>query len=348
MQQFFPTVGVSATDDGTYTPEQATQLLRTGQAPAGMRVRGHLQFAPAKARITFPPGLTVTHLTLDNCDPLPDLPPGLQCYEFELRNTPIKALPDDIRITFRLDLTGCTQLIRLPTGLKVGSLILSSCTALRALPEGLDVYFLDISGCTRLDDWPHQASVRIGGLNAQGCVQLRSLPPWLTEISRLDVRGCISLGALPEGLRITSWIDLADTRIQTLPEASQGVQIRWRGVPINERVAFQPETITATEVLQEGNAEVRRILLERMGYERFLSQARAKVVDADTDPGGERRLLQVPLPNDEDLVCLAVYCPSTGRQYMLRVPPTMRTCHQAAAWIAGFDNPNDYKPLKET
>jgi hypothetical protein len=30
------------------------------------------------------------------------------------------------------------------------------------------------------------------------------------------------------------------------------------------------------------------------------------------------------------------------------VPPAMRTCHQAAAWIAGFDNPNDYRPILET
>jgi len=45
---------------------------------------------------------------------------------------------------------------------------------------------------------------------------------------------------------------------------------------------------------------------------------------------------------------LAVQCPSTDRRYVLRVPPTMQSCHQAAAWIAGFDNPDDYKLLKET
>jgi hypothetical protein len=51
---------------------------------------------------------------------------------------------------------------------------------------------------------------------------------------------------------------------------------------------------------------------------------------------------------DEPLMCLAVKCPSTGRDYFLRVPPTMRTCHQAAVWIAGYDDPSDYKPLVET
>jgi hypothetical protein len=85
-----------------------------------------------------------------------------------------------------------------------------------------------------------------------------------------------------------------------------------------------------------------------MGYDAFLSEAAAQVLDQDVDPGGERRLLKVPLPRDEDLVCLAVYCPSTGRQYILRVPPTTRTCRHAAAWIAGFDDPDEYRPLVET
>ena len=55
-----------------------------------------------------------------------------------------------------------------------------------------------------------------------------------------------------------------------------------------------------------------------------------------------------PSQDDEDLVTLSVKCPSTAHSYMLRVPPSMKSCHQAAAWIAGFDNPDDYKPLAET
>jgi hypothetical protein len=93
---------------------------------------------------------------------------------------------------------------------------------------------------------------------------------------------------------------------------------------------------------------VRRVLLERMGYERFLREAEADVLDEDADAGGPRRLLRVALGDDEPLVCLAVRDPSTGRQYLLRVPPNMRSCHQAAAWIAGFDDPDDYHPVVET
>jgi hypothetical protein len=45
---------------------------------------------------------------------------------------------------------------------------------------------------------------------------------------------------------------------------------------------------------------------------------------------------------------MSCHCPSTGRQYIIRVPPTTPTCRHAAAWIAGFDNPDDYQPLIET
>ena len=56
----------------------------------------------------------------------------------------------------------------------------------------------------------------------------------------------------------------------------------------------------------------------------------------------------ITIPQDEDLVVLSVSCHSTGRKYVIRVPPRTQTCHQAAAWIAGFDNPDDYKPTLET
>jgi hypothetical protein len=162
------------------------------------------------------------------------------------------------------------------------------------------------------------------------------------------VSGCAELAELPEGLRISSWLDLAGTAITSLPTASRGVQLRWRSVRIDERIAFHPESITAQEVLAEPNAELRRVLLERMGYDAFIVAAAAAELDRDQDPGGLRRLLRVDLDRDEPLVVLSVSCPSTGRAYLLRVPPTMLTCHQAAAWIAGFDNPDDYAPLAET
>jgi hypothetical protein len=89
-------------------------------------------------------------------------------------------------------------------------------------------------------------------------------------------------------------------------------------------------------------------MIERMGIGRFLEEANPDIVDIDEDAGGIRALLRVNLHQDEPLVCLQVQDPSTGRQYLLRVPPTITSCHAAAAWVAGFDNPDDYHPVLET
>jgi len=253
-----------------------------------------------------------------------------------------------LQVEFRLDLQDCRRLRSLPEGLKVGSINLSGCVSLEALPERLEVYFLDLTGCLSLSGWPQHASVRVGRLSVSNCDGLTCLPPWLTELAQLDVSGCPNLVALPEGLRVSSILEIAGAGLQSLPDSMRGAQLRWRGVPVDERIAFQPETITVEELLAERNVERRRVLLERMGYDRFAEQADAEVLDRDRDPGGERRLLKIPLPEDEDLVCVSVICPSTDRQYVIRVPPTMRTCRQAVAWIAGYDNPDDYQPIMET
>jgi hypothetical protein len=89
-------------------------------------------------------------------------------------------------------------------------------------------------------------------------------------------------------------------------------------------------------------------MLERVGLSRFIAHAQAEEVDVDHDAGGPRRLLRIPLDGEADLVCVVVLCPSTGRQYILRVPPRMQTCRQAIAWTAGFENPEEYQPEAET
>ena len=85
-----------------------------------------------------------------------------------------------------------------------------------------------------------------------------------------------------------------------------------------------------------------------MGYLRFSQEAHAQILDEDSDSGGTRQLLLIDLQQDEPLVGLSCCCPSTGRQYFLRVPPQIKTCHHAAAWMAGFDDPSLYRPQIET
>lgn len=185
----------------------------------------------------------------------------------------------------------------------------------------------------------------LGHLDLSGASALYNLPENLTCES-LDIRDCVNLTILPKALHVTYWIELAGSGITSLP-AGHGFVLRWRGVQVSDQIAFESQSITGQDILNVENVELRRVLIERLGYERFLQQVGGLVRDRDRDAGGERQLVYIPFEDDEPLMVLKVTCPSTGHTHILRVPPHMRSCHQAAAWIAGFDNPDEYNPLIE-
>ena len=340
----------------SHVTERLAAHVAAGHAPDGLQVPGTIDLSERKD--------------------VPPLPRGLKCFELLLGNSNVERLPEGLEVGCRLDLSNCTGLVELPRDLKAPTLILAGCTSLKELPPGLKVDFLDLTGCTALERLPDDLVLEVGGLICRGCTRLETLPALPGRIAWLDLGGCSRVTSLPEGLDVASWIDVGGSGLAPpnidggmsrmppdagtpvagepagtaygLPGWLEGVQIRWRGVEVNERVAFQPETLTVDEILNEGNAELRRVMLERYGFDRFMADASAEVLDQDEDAGGVRRLLKVELPGDEDLLCVAVSCPSTGRRYMIRVPPNMTSCHQAIAWTAGFDNPDDYRPEAET
>jgi len=139
----------------------------------------------------------------------------------------------------------------------------------------------------------------------------------------------------------------------------------WHGVRVPKKVIEQPEALTAKEVLGEANAEVRRVMIERLGADRLLTlalevggagsarTASDLIVHQDTDQlGARRRLLRLPIDDDEPVVMVEVLNSTAEpdgsfRSYMLRVPPAMRTCQEALAWT--FDvEPGAYAPARET
>jgi hypothetical protein len=210
--------------------------------------------------------------------------------------------------------------------MKVEELNLRGCVNFESLPDELEADVLCLSGCVRLR-WQEYADVEVRFLDISDCVQITHLPAWLA---------------------VTSSIDVAGAGLTGLPPWSAGVDVRWRGVKVDQRIAFHPETIRYEEVLAETNVERRRVMLERIGWESFLAHVKHEVIDRDTDAGGERKLLSFKFDDEEDLRVLAVCCPSTSRRYFIRVPPHISRCHAAAAWIAGFDDPDDYRPIMET
>ena len=313
----------------TLSPKEATDLILKGRAPAGLET-GVLDLS-----------------VKDGPRPL-TLPEGLRCFSLSLAGRAIQQLPPGLSVEYRLDLSNCGQLTELPEGLKVSTLVLTNCVALAALPAGLETNFLQLDGCTSLEKWPDDAQVTCGWVRARDCRSLPHLPKRLGPLASLDLRGCRRLESVSAGVEVRSWIDIGDTRINSLPESLKKVGLRWRGVPVTARIAFFPETFSGEEILGEPNAEVRRVMMERVGFERFLGEVKPEVLHADRDRGGERRLLRIQLANDEPIVLVSLHCPSTGRHYLVRVPPDKRTCHEAVAWTAGFDNPDEYQPLEET
>lgn len=107
---------------------------------------------------------------------------------------------------------------------------------------------------------------------------------------------------------------------------------------------IKADKITAQHVLKAQNASVRRIYLEDLGCERFMSQLGGKVIDEDSD----YELIRIEWHKREEPIFLVkVKCPSTGAFYTLRVPPDMKTVKEAIAWTFGLQR-EEYHPELET
>ena len=251
---------------------------------------------------------------------------ALICRDFVWAQSMLETFPDGIKVRGTLDLTGSQRLTRLPAQMRLDALVLRQCPRLESLPDRLEARLVDVSGCPSLH-WQESALVEVSDLNLAGCAQIVSLPWWLV------VKGSL---------------DIANTGLTDRPQYQHDARLLWRGVEVNAHIAFHPDQITVQEIVAQRNSEVRRVMLERVGWERFFREAKPKVRDTDYDAGGERCLFHVSLPDREELLVLNMSCPSTGRSYFIRVPPHVTTCHQAAAWIAGFDDPRQYEPLVET
>jgi hypothetical protein len=96
-------------------------------------------------------------------------------------------------------------------------------------------------------------------------------------------------------------------------------------------------------LLTEDNVELRRVLIQGIGYDRICQELQA----SELDTWHEYTLLKIdadidayepPLWNDEaplrePIYLLKMTCPSTGHIHALRVPPAMTTAREAIRWV---------------
>ena len=117
----------------------------------------------------------------------------------------------------------------------------------------------------------------------------------------------------------------------------------WHGTPYPSEWALNKPN--AAEALSWPNLETRRVLCEMIGWESILKQLEAVVISKDKNPEiGE--LLQAEIPEIGLEKFLRVTC-GTGREFVLSVPPEMKTALEANAWTWGLE-PEEYNPEVRT
>lgn len=296
---------------------------------------------------TLPPLDGILDLDISDNKFIDELPAGLHLMRLKASHSQLCRLPDDIQVDLSIDLSNCEKLEYIPDNLSVGSLNLADCENLPRLPDHLHVKNLNISRCN-FSEWPEDLSIEFGSLILSNCPNLTTIPKGLHNVTFIDIDHCSQITTIPEEIYISGPLNIRFSGLKELPPHLDNVQLMWGFVPISPKTAFHADELSKDEIINEPNVELRRAIIEKIGYERFFEIVSPTILDSDNDPGGPRKLLKIDLEEDEPIIVLAVNCPSTQRKYMLRVPPTITSCHQAAAWIAGFDDPNDYHPEIET
>jgi hypothetical protein len=130
-----------------------------------------------------------------------------------------------------------------------------------------------------------------------------------------------------------------------------------RGMEVPAVIIEHPETITVAAIEKEQNAELRRILIERYGWQRYIGDCGANVVDSvplDHPVAGLRgaRLLRKELPGEPEPIVYLEMINSTPepdgsqRRYLTRVNPGAyggeagRQCHAAMASLWRYRDDN--------
>jgi hypothetical protein len=153
------------------------------------------------------------------------------------------------------------------------------------------------------------------------------------------------------------------------------------GVTVPTDIILNPESISAERINKEANAEVRRVMMDRFGWERYLRESNAKQVQRDACG----ILWRKEVPDDEALVMVEVlnstpepdgqltrdeaaarFAPDTPvchdgmmiplsqapknlrfKGYMLRVPESMHRARQAVAWTFNMAE-EEYEPAMQS
>jgi hypothetical protein len=109
----------------------------------------------------------------------------------------------------------------------------------------------------------------------------------------------------------------------------------WHGIEVPQWIIERSEQITATEIRNEPNLEIRRCMVELFGIGRLMNELGCELLAQD----GFGKLWRCRL--DEPYMAVEVEngtaeADGSPRHYFLAVPPWMRTPREAVAWTYGL------------
>ncbi|MEG4005390.1 leucine-rich repeat domain-containing protein [Microcoleus sp. Pol11C1] len=111
------------------------------------------------------------------------------------------------------------------------------------------------------------------------------------------------------------------------------------GVKLPEKYGkVHPDLWQAEWLLSESNAELRRVLIETIGYDRICQQLQAVKLDT----WQEYTLLKIDNADVEPIYLLKMTCPSTGFIHALRVPPDVTSAKEAIRWVNWDIDPEEF------
>ena len=113
----------------------------------------------------------------------------------------------------------------------------------------------------------------------------------------------------------------------------------YHGVPLPEKYRVHPHQWQAQWLLEERNAELRRVLIQGIGYGRICQELQA----TQLDHWQEYTLLKIDNEVDvEPIYLLKMTCPSTGFIHAMRVPPYINSAREAIRWMNWGTDPEEF------
>jgi len=126
----------------------------------------------------------------------------------------------------------------------------------------------------------------------------------------------------------------------------------WHGMRVESHLIEEP--IKLEMIDKEQNAEIRRMMLERYGFDKYIQDCGAEIIHEDKSPadGTPRKLLKKTIEGDEDLLMVQLTNSTaepdgTFKLYHLRVRPDVTTCQEAVASTFRM-TAKEYRPAIET